>query len=564
MVLRREPAMPLIRIDGILYMRLTNWETGKVADIPQDPKSKAEYRFSRSVRGVQRYQDKYDLDAYALTHTLNGRFRTVAAVDKVWRRNCDWISRRFARRRKPMKYIWVPGIQAERLAKTGDEVNSRNYHTIIVCERGALPNQVKITLPDGSEMWRTVEDGTVISIQDLREYWGPYGFLNCGLALIDEAVWNYLGKNYREAAEYHIPAAKRFGCSQLGHFAYPQWAFEFIENALLDRPWLTDYKVKRSNGKVFLFSRDPDGHLVEVASARSPWVDSQDDSRSDSRDDPRRQLAEQDRRIAVGKWRARAPRGSRRRLALDPLDRLVRGDAVLSAVSGEAVAIARAAHATGIAPTCMFSPPAASEAAAAPAALPVAEWPAPSEAAAPAASSAAELPAVAKRSDVLPAPTCRFTRPAPVSGETAAAPAALAVGAREWPAAADDRPGELSAPACRLLPADSEAAVAPADQPPAAGSVAAGDQPASAARHIGFPPRPCRGADHCIARAGIALSRLSGDITVHPASITDSPPAHEGVETDFSCGDEVQQTDTEGTMTNLGDADSLTLAFRYR
>lgn len=251
-------------------MRLRNKVTGVEFVTDDRPGSRSEYRFNRVCKGLDRFARDRGLALYFLTLTLGDdqadavnrdlhSFLTFLAVrfrrggglvdgrisarrandmrDGVSADGADWrgvlqpstrselaLSAIDEREGLPWAYVWAVELQKRRYLKRG--VLALHWHFAIACQEGCLPD-VEFR-PDKRPHYRIKREGELVTVRELWSRWGR-GHVFC-MRAYSSGVYGYLSKYFAkdyEALEGYKPewaTLRRFGSSQLGHYAYPEWA----------------------------------------------------------------------------------------------------------------------------------------------------------------------------------------------------------------------------------------------------------------------------------------------------------------------------------------------------
>ena len=262
---------------SILSMRIVNSTSGDVVEIDSSPGARSLYRFKRVCKGLDRLTSLFGLQVYFLTLTLSDE--NLNTVNSDLNKFLDWLRVRFKRADAKFYYVWAVELQKRRYRKYGKA--ALHWHFAIVCRRGALPD---VEFRQNARIkYHIKADGDVVTAADLFERWGR-GQVFCMMAY-SQKVYGYLSKYFTKEYEkldgYNPEWAKlrRFGSSQLGKFAYPQWAFDGVEEKIEDCPELAEMYLRRVGSKVGFFAKESylslsgrvRSRFVPVQEIRSPW-----------------------------------------------------------------------------------------------------------------------------------------------------------------------------------------------------------------------------------------------------------------------------------------------------
>jgi hypothetical protein len=248
-------------------LTIKNSITNEIIPIQLDAASKSQYRFRRACIGLDRIKNLFGLTLYFVTLTV--RDENVDAMNRDLNKFLNWLRSRFKRKHFDIYYVWVVELQKKRYRKYG--IKALHWHFAIVCADGALPHSEK----RGGRM-HLVEDGNVITVKDIIKYWGK-GDIVFSLRAWSRGVYGYLSKyfakDYSQLGDYKPEWAnlRRFGSSQLRHYAFPKWAYEWVDQELSANPELRDLYIRKVGSKVGFYAKDEKKKFVTVKEIRSPW-----------------------------------------------------------------------------------------------------------------------------------------------------------------------------------------------------------------------------------------------------------------------------------------------------
>ena len=205
------------------------------------------------------------LTVYFLTLTL--RSDDVDKCNRDLNKFLTWLRTRFRRSSKEFYYVWVVELQRKRYTKTG--VAALHWHFAIIAPAGALPNVVE-TWNDGSP--KNVIDGDVITFAELGKFWG-YGFVWSVVARANLVRYlrKYFLKDYESLEGYNSDWGKlrRFGASQTGHYKFPAWAFDKVNEKISQG---FDLHFRKVRGWIVMLGRDVETKkLIEVDRFKGDW-----------------------------------------------------------------------------------------------------------------------------------------------------------------------------------------------------------------------------------------------------------------------------------------------------
>lgn len=237
-----------------------------MVEFDESPASRSEYRFVKKCKGLDRLRRKHGLELYFLTATV--RNEDADSMNREISRLLNFIRMRFRRAGLEVYYAWVVELQKKRYTKTG--VLALHWHIAIICNRGTLPD-VGYRDPKHHRGLYVREQGSVVSMDDLVKFWGK-GLVFSQIA-ISPTVYGYLSKYFTKSeAEFRLKEEwknlRRFGASQMQHNAYPQWAFDAVENAIAES---VDYKYFKHGSRIDFLRIDADG-CGERFTFKSPYV----------------------------------------------------------------------------------------------------------------------------------------------------------------------------------------------------------------------------------------------------------------------------------------------------
>ena len=258
-------------------MQIVNSKSGDVVEIDASPGARSLYRFKRICKGLDRLVALFGLQVYFLTLTLSDE--NLDTVNSDLNKFLDWLRVRFKRSGAKFYYVWAVELQKKRYRKYGKL--ALHWHFAIVCRRGALPD---VEFRQNARVkYHVKTDGDIVTAAELFERWGR-GQIFCMMAY-SQKVYGYLSKYFTKEYEkldgYNPEWAKlrRFGSSQLGKFAYPDWALIEIEEKIEERPELADMYLRRVGSKIVFSAKETyvgisgkvKSRYLPVSEIKSPW-----------------------------------------------------------------------------------------------------------------------------------------------------------------------------------------------------------------------------------------------------------------------------------------------------
>lgn len=252
---------------GETSLTIQHRESGEILTIQLDPAHRSIFRFRRACAGLDRIIVKQNLTLYFLTLTV--RDENIDAMNRDLNKFLNWARNRFRRANLIWAYVWVVELQKRRYKKYGTK--ALHWHFAIGCPDRALPHSEK-----RNGRMRLVEDGIVISVQDIRKYWGK-GDIIFSVRAWSSRVYGYLekyfDKDYSQLGEYNPEWAnlRRFGSSQLSYFGWAKWGYEWAERQLLENPELGEMYIRKVGSKVGFYAKDEKGKFNALSETRSPW-----------------------------------------------------------------------------------------------------------------------------------------------------------------------------------------------------------------------------------------------------------------------------------------------------
>jgi hypothetical protein len=269
--------------------------------LDRDPSLRSLYRFERACKGLDRFRECYGLSVYLLSLTLCDD--QVDAVNKDLANSIHFLRMRFRRRQNveqiavadfeggesvcttaagglPFAYVWVVELQQKRYRTKG--VKALHWHFAIAAPDGSLPDVKYVQGAPRGRKYELLQDGSVVKSADLGKAWGK-GLWHCMRAYSSDVLGylaKYFTKDYASIKGYKPEWAnlRRWGSSQLGHFAYPKWAYEAVEEC--EGGAGTSLVRRRQRGRVSWYRKAWDfgyepGSVVRrdqvVHSVKSPW-----------------------------------------------------------------------------------------------------------------------------------------------------------------------------------------------------------------------------------------------------------------------------------------------------
>ena len=246
-------------------MYIINRITGVAFNIDSN---KLDYKFRKVCNGLDRiWADNKDLQLFFLTLTLSDK--NLEVCNKNLNKFIDFLRRRFNRSKLPFFYVWVVELQKKRYYKYGKL--ARHWHFAILAPVGSLPDVEyrKNQVPH----YKIIRDGSLVKNKDLFIRWG-YGQVFCKSAW-SKNIYNYLGKYLQKQVKRgdgsgfpFALASRRFGSSNFGYYAYPNWAYDYCVNALKT---YNDFVSIKTGSKLNIIGLDSSGALIEKVVLRSPY-----------------------------------------------------------------------------------------------------------------------------------------------------------------------------------------------------------------------------------------------------------------------------------------------------
>lgn len=258
-------------------MKYRNSVTGEEFETPDDPASRSLYLFKRACIGIDRLAREFGLQLYFVSLTLRGE--NVDKLNSDLNKFLNFVRARFRRSRLMWFYLWVVELQKKRYYESG--VKALHWHIAGICEDGALPN-VRFN-STARRKYQVLREGSLITTKELYKGWG-YGQVLCKEAW-SSGVYDYLSKyftkDYASLPDYNPEWAKlrRFGCSQMGYYRFPRWAFDTVKEKILLDPSFADFAIKKEGARVNFYGyemvKNWEGKekrkLAVVDSIKSPW-----------------------------------------------------------------------------------------------------------------------------------------------------------------------------------------------------------------------------------------------------------------------------------------------------
>jgi len=226
------------------------------------------YKFRRSCLALERlYNEIKGMQFYFLTLTLSDK--DLEVCNKNLHKFINLLQMRFRRSKLPFWYVWVVELQWKRYLKYGKL--ARHWHFIILAPVGSLPvvefRQYQVP------HYKIIRDGSIIKISELIKRWG-YGQVFCKSAWSNN-LYNYLGKYLekqpQKGAGSGFPfalASRRFGSSNFGYYAYPNWAYDYCVNA---SKTYNDFVSIKTGSKLNIIGLDSSGVFIEKVVLNSPY-----------------------------------------------------------------------------------------------------------------------------------------------------------------------------------------------------------------------------------------------------------------------------------------------------
>ena len=217
---------------------LVNKETGEVIDqTNKSPVDRSAQTLRKTYKGLMRLADEQQRPTYSVTLTL-----ADPAVSSDAKGKLDAFLQALRRRQKSA-YVWVCSLQPERSSK-GDPV--LHFHIAIASD--SMPD--KATL---DALWKC-------------------GCIDCKPTRDRAAYGKYMENQQKKGSAPDLRAVfgnqRRFGSSRLGHYAFPDWAWNWTQEELKANPDLSLYTIKKLGPEYGFF--DTENRPVKVK--RSPWV----------------------------------------------------------------------------------------------------------------------------------------------------------------------------------------------------------------------------------------------------------------------------------------------------
>lgn len=233
------------RLDSLT---IKNSVTGKVLTFPLDGGSRRGYQFKRQCRALEEVAKAQGLSVYFLTFTLSSE--SSDSLTKELSRTRDVLQHRFKRATTPFYYVWVVELQKKRYARTG--VKALHWHLAVAVPSGTLPDVQYVKL--ARQHYQVRSEGSLVTSTELFKRWGKGQVLS---TLAWSGVYSYLGKYMAKEFESYkeYDGLRRFGGSQLGVSAYPEWARQEINELERRGADLTCLRRVRSAGSVSFFER---------------------------------------------------------------------------------------------------------------------------------------------------------------------------------------------------------------------------------------------------------------------------------------------------------------------
>jgi len=246
-------------------MKLLNRRTGQVF---YTDGTISDYKFKRVCRALERlYNVIKGLQLYFVTLTLSDK--NLEVCNKNLDKFMNLLRMRFHRSKLPFWYVWVVELQWKRYLKYGKL--ARHWHFVILAPVGSLPDVEfrQYQVPH----YKVIRDGSIIKNSDLIKRWG-YGQVFCKSAW-SKNVYGYLGKYLEKQATRgdgsgspFALASRRFGSSNFGHYAYPNWAYDYCVWA---SKTYKHFVCKKTGSKLTIIGLDVSDGLVEKIELRSPY-----------------------------------------------------------------------------------------------------------------------------------------------------------------------------------------------------------------------------------------------------------------------------------------------------
>ena len=257
--------------------QLTNMETGEIITITKE--SSGRYRTELKLDGLIQYASDNQLGYSFATVTFKpGLGLTTDERDKYRTAFLDKLRKVFKKAGLPMKYAWVFSVQFDRRL-SGDEA-ATPFHFLFASPVGTLPDQQPVIGPDGRKRWKTLTEGTLLTMADLKSIWVDQtgrnlGTVNCGTVRDLPSTRAYIIQNEREAEAFHISRRHRFGGSQLGIYGCSNGLRRKVKKALEDErktnPELNYNSFRRKNGTVWM-RVVKGGQVIHETVVRSSWT----------------------------------------------------------------------------------------------------------------------------------------------------------------------------------------------------------------------------------------------------------------------------------------------------
>ena len=240
-------------------LTLKNNVTGKVINFPANRVSRRAYEFKRRCRALEITASGKKLALYFVTFTL--RNESASAVTSELSRALEGLHKYFKDAHLPFYYVWVIELGKKRYYKHG--VKAMHWHIAVAVPDGSLPDCQFIKKAPPKHHIKVRSQGNVVTTSELFKRWGN------GLVFSTKAwsgVFGYLGKYMSKELESYTEYGdhfRRFGSSQFGILAYPEWARVALDELASHGAEIWDCHTTRSPGSVTLYQDKVTANYVD-------------------------------------------------------------------------------------------------------------------------------------------------------------------------------------------------------------------------------------------------------------------------------------------------------------
>ncbi len=254
--------------------------TGQAISVDDSPDERSKYLFRLACRALDLLGGRLGLEFYVLSLTQNPKIG-IDAMNRDIHGFLTWIRNRLNRAGLRFLYVWVVELQLKRFLTYGEK--ALHWHVVIACPRSALPDVEFVQDAPKGRKYQMREEGEVIKQRDLFKRWGR-GHVLCGVRR-SPSVYGYLSKYFGKdwisarGARPEWARLRRWGSSQMGHYKFPKWAFDVVDERI-GRSEYAGKKFRKEGGRVNVYEWTEivcwNGFKLspawcKVESFRSPW-----------------------------------------------------------------------------------------------------------------------------------------------------------------------------------------------------------------------------------------------------------------------------------------------------